>query len=233
MAGKLLIVEDDDRVRTALRVAMEDEGYDVAESPDAVTALRDPDQCPPDVILVDLTPDGADGFARIRHILRHHDAPIMAVSARADTHDIVAALEAGADDYVSKPFELKEITARLRALRRRARTRAHTAGKVLLDAHPRHPLVLSPHSGTVRRGDQDLHLTLTEYRLLCELAASPGQALSRRTLLERLGDYRYPGDDRVIDVHIHRLRTKIEKDPGHPRIVVTVRGLGYRLEAPA
>lgn len=229
---KLLIVEDDDRVRTALRLALEDEGYDVAESANAEGALTDLRQCPPDVMLVDLMLGGMDGFTCIRQVRRDHDVPIIVLSALADSHDIVAALEAGADDYVSKPFEIKEVTARLRALRRRARTgrQPDSVQDVVLDAHPREPLVLSPGSATVRRGQRDLHLTLTEYRLLCELANVPGRVVSRRALLERVWERGFFGDDRIIDVHVRRLRTKIERDPANPRIVVTVRGFGYRLD---
>lgn len=233
VAAKLLIVEDDDRVRTALRLALEDEGYDVAEAPDAETALaalrRDG---PPDVMVVDLMLGELDGFSCIRQVRFDHDMPIIVVSARDDTHDIVAALEAGADDYVTKPFEIKEITARLRALRRRAGTGVpqEVPRDVLLDADPRAPLVLSPSGGTVRRGERDLHLTLTEFRLLCELAGEPSRVLSRQVLLERVWDRGFFGDDRIVDVHVRRLRTKIEQDPSDPRIVVTVRGLGYRLD---
>ena len=239
MAARLLIVEDDDRVRAALRLAMEDEGYEVAESSSAEAALEDLNRCSPDVMLVDLMLGGMDGFTYIRHVRRDQDVPIIVVSARVDTDDIVTALEAGADDYVTKPFEIKEITARLRALRRRTRLPGATDGAqelgqdIALEADTVEPLVLSPGSGTVRRGDRDLHPTLTEYRLLCELANTPGQVLSRRELLERVWERGYFGDDRIVDVHIRRLRTKIETDPAHPRVVVTVRGHGYRLDVHA
>ncbi|NRN70630.1 Two-component system response regulator [Kibdelosporangium sp. 4NS15] len=233
MGAKLLVVEDDDRVRAALRLALEDEGYDVAEAPDAESALAGLRRHgPPDVMIVDLMLGEMDGFSCIRQVRYDHDVPIIVVSARDDTHDIVAALEAGADDYVTKPFQIKEITARLRALRRRARTPGPQEPRdMLLDADPQRPLVLSPAGGTVRRGDQELHLTLTEFRLLCELASEPGRVLSRSSLLERVWDRGFFGDDRIVDVHIRRLRTKIERDPSDPRIVVTVRGLGYRLDA--
>lgn len=229
----MLLVEDDDRIRAVLRLALEDEGYDVLEAADAENALdrllRDG---PPDLMIVDLMLGEVDGFTCIREVRRHHDIPIIVVSAREDTHDVVAALESGADDYVTKPFEVKEITARLRALRRRASTPKGTAASVdlLLDADPAAPLVLSPGSGIVRRGGDELHLTLTEFRLLCELAAESGLVLSRSVLLDRIWDRGFFGDERIVDVHIRRLRTKIERDPAAPRIVVTVRGLGYRLD---
>jgi DNA-binding response OmpR family regulator len=232
---RLLVVEDDDSIRTALRWALEDEGYAVAEAVNGEDACRYVAESAPDLMLVDLMLGAVDGFAVIREVRRNHDLPIIVVSARADTHDIVAALEAGADDYVTKPFQVKEITARLRALRRRAGgTATRDDGRaapreVVLDSEPP-ALVLREERGTVHRGDEQLPLTLTEFRLLCELAASPGRVLSRQDLLARVWEHGFFGDERIVDVHIRRLRTKVERDPGAPRIVVTVRGLGYRLD---
>ncbi|RFU21345.1 response regulator transcription factor [Geodermatophilus marinus] len=232
---RLLVVEDDDPIRTALRWALEDEGYDVAEAATGEDAIAQVAVAAPDVMVVDLMLGSTDGFAVIREVRREHDLPIIVVSARADTHDIVAALEAGADDYVTKPFQVKEITARLRALRRRARAGGGAApdvppDEVVLDAHPAAPLVLREQRGTVHRGDEQVPLTLTEFRLLCELAAAPGRVFSRQALLERVWEHGFFGDERIVDVHIRRLRTKVELDPGSPRLVVTVRGLGYRLD---
>ncbi|WP_156757082.1 response regulator transcription factor [Actinokineospora pegani] len=231
MGSRLLIVEDDDRVRTALRLALEDEGYTVDEAPsgeaalDLLAARGDPD-----LMVVDLMLGEMDGFTCIRRVRAGSNVPIIVVSARVDTHDVVAALEAGADDYVTKPFQIKEITARLRALRRRASASPPDAPeeKVLRSGDPR--LVLSAAAGSVHRGDEQVHLTLTEFRLLCELAEHPGRVLSRPALLERVWDRGFFGDERIVDVHIRRLRTKIERDPSAPEIVVTVRGLGYRLD---
>ncbi|MFI7674181.1 response regulator [Actinophytocola sp. NPDC049390] len=233
MGARLLIVEDDDRVRAALRLALEDEDYAVTEAADAETALSELRRSgAPDVMIVDLMLCEMDGFACIREVRREHDVPIIVVSARDDTHDVVAALEVGADDYVTKPFEVKEITARLRALRRRSGgTQQDTQEEILLDADPTAQLVLLPNAGRVRRGPDDVHLTLTEFRLLCELTSEPGRVLSRRTLLEKVWDRGFFGDERIVDVHIRRLRTKIEKDPSDPRIVNTVRGLGYRFDS--
>ncbi|RDI64650.1 response regulator transcription factor [Nocardia pseudobrasiliensis] len=233
MSASLMIVEDGERVRWALRLAMEGEGYSVAEAEKAEAALRHlRDHGAPDVMIVDLMLGGMDGFSCIREVRRDHDVPIIVVSARDDTHDVVAALEAGADDYVRKPFQVKEITARMRALRRRARPTAREtvdqADVVVLDAEQ--GLVLSPGGGRVYRGAEELHLTLTEFRLLCELADTPGWVLSRSVLLQKIWDQGFFGDERIVDVHVRRLRTKIERDPSDPRIVVTVRGLGYRLD---
>jgi DNA-binding response OmpR family regulator len=231
---RLLLVDDDDHIRTSLRWALEDEGYDVDEAVSGEDACRQVDVAPPDLMLVDLMLGRMDGFGVVREVRRAHDLPIIVVSARADTHDIVAALEAGADDYVTKPFQVKEITARLRALRRRAATGGPTGEErpreVVLDRHPAGPLVLREERGSVHRGADQLPLTVTEFRLLCELAVTPGRVLSRRELLERVWQHGFFGDERIVDVHIRRLRTKVELDPSAPRLVVTVRGLGYRLD---
>jgi DNA-binding response OmpR family regulator len=234
VSPRLLLVEDDDSIRTPLRWALEDEGYTVDEAVSGEQGCALVDTAPPDVILLDLMLGRMDGFGVIRHVRRRHDLPIIVVSARADTHDIVAALEAGADDYVTKPFHVKEITARLRALRRRSgasRPEADTGPEeVVLDRHEPAPLVLRPHGGTVHRGGEQVALTVTEFRLLCELASVPGRVLNRQDLLERVWQHGYFGDERIVDVHIRRLRTKVELDPGAPRLVLTVRGLGYRLD---
>ena len=142
-------------------------------------------------------------------------------------------MEAGADDYVTKPFHIREITARIRALRRRVGSTADDGVyhlNVVIDSHGGLPLVLSPKSGTIRRGDDELHLTLTEFRVLSELARVPVASSARRALLETVWDHGFFGDERIVDVHVRRLRTKIELDPAKPRLVITVRGLGYRLD---
>ena len=231
-----MVVEDDDGIRTALRLALLDEGYDVVAVPSAEQALAVLRSTEVDLMLVDLMLGGMDGYTFIRTARASHDVPVIVLSARNDTHDIVAALEAGADDYVTKPFELKEVTARLRALRRRGprvgastpdRPPEHIAGR-LLDA--RTDLMLDETAGRVTRGDQDVQLTVTEYRLLCELASPPGRVLSRAALLRSVWDRGFFGDERIVDVHVRRLRTKVEQDPSEPSLVVTVRGLGYRLD---
>lgn len=234
MPATLLILEDDDGIRTALRMAMEDEGYRVLDVAQAEDALRLVSEETVDLMLVDLMLGGMDGYTFIRRARPASDAPIIVVSARDDTVDIVAALEAGADDYVTKPFVVKEVSARLKALLRRGRVSpptqdTHPPDVVVLDAgHP--PLVLDMGAGTVRRDSEQIHLTVTEYRLLCELASPPGRVRSRQSLLDAVWDKGFFGDERIVDVHIRRLRTKVEKDPSDPKVVVTVRGLGYRLD---
>ena len=225
MGTRILAVEDDERIRTAVRMALEDEGWEVEEAASGEDAIKVFDAAPTDVVLIDLMLPGIDGFELCRSIRRASDVPIVMVTARTDTHDVVAGLEAGADDYVTKPFQPKELSARIRALLRRARPTPGTAHLRFGD------LEVIPAEGVVRRDGDEVHLTKTEFRLLCELASTPGRVFSREQLLERVWGYDYFGDGRLVDVHVRRLRTKVEGDPANPRHVVTVRGLGYKLQA--
>ncbi|MCI3950292.1 MAG: putative OmpR family two-component response regulator [Acidimicrobiales bacterium] len=225
MGTSILAVEDDERIRTAVRLALEDEGWDVEEAESGERALEVFGGGPFDVVLIDLMLPGIDGFELCRSVRRNSDVPIIMVTARTDTHDVVAGLEAGADDYLTKPFEPKELSARIRALLRRVRPSSpgHTHLKF-------GDLEVIPDEGVVRKEGVEVHLTKTEFRLLVELASSPGRVHSREHLLEKVWGYDYFGDGRLVDVHVRRLRTKVEADPAMPRHVVTVRGLGYKLQ---
>ncbi|MFL6204527.1 MAG: response regulator [Acidimicrobiales bacterium] len=225
MSTRILAVEDDERIRTAVRLALEDEGWEVAEAATGEDALQHFQNQPSDVVLIDIMLPGIDGFEVCRSIRRSSDVPIVMVTARADTHDVVAGLEAGADDYLTKPFAPKELSARIRALLRRARTSEVSSPHLRFG-----DLEIVPDEGVVRRNGRDVHLTKTEFRVLVELAQSPGRVFSREVLLERIWGYGYFGDGRLVDVHVRRLRTKVEADPANPRHVVTVRGLGYKLQ---
>jgi len=225
MGTRILTVEDDERIRTAVRLALEDEGWEVEEADTGEEALQAFTRQPSDVVLIDIMLPGIDGFDVCRSIRRVSDVPIVMVTARADTHDVVAGLEAGADDYLTKPFAPKELSARIRALLRRART---------IDLAPTHlrfgDLEIIPEEGIVLRDNAEVHLTKTEFRLLVELASAPGRVFSRESLLERVWGYGYFGDGRLVDVHVRRLRMKVELDPANPRHVMTIRGLGYKLQ---
>jgi two-component system response regulator RegX3 len=222
--ASVLVIEDDDRIRLSLLLALEDEGYAVQGAATAEEGLALQLAQPADTVLVDLMLPGLDGFECIRELRRHDDVPVVVVSARSDTHDIVAGLEAGADDYLVKPVAIKELCARLRALRRRTRATGPAAPTLVFG-----DLRVRPLAGEVTRRGEPVALTRTEFRLLCELAEHAGLVLSRQQLLERVWEYKY-GDERLVDVHVGRLRAKIEDEPGNPRHLVTVRGLGYKLQ---
>ena len=225
MTTRVLTVEDDERIRTALRLALEDEGWEVDEVSSGEEALAAFDRVPADVVLVDIMLPGIDGFDICRAIRKSSDVPIVMITARSDTHDVVAGLEAGADDYLTKPFAPKELSARIRALLRRARSSDDGGSEIVFN-----DLQILPDEGVVRVSGTEAYLTKTEFRLLVELASSPGRIFSREVLLERVWGLGYFGDGRLVDVHVRRLRTKIEPDPANPRHVVTVRGLGYKLQ---
>ncbi|MFW2382109.1 MAG: response regulator [Acidimicrobiales bacterium] len=226
MGTHILTVEDDERIRQAVKLALEEEGWDVTEAGTGESAMDSFTESPPDVVLIDINLPGMDGFEVCRQLRRESDVPIIMVTARADTHDVVAGLEAGADDYMTKPFAPKELSARIRAMLRRSRN----AEQGNMQRVKVGELEISPEEGMVTQGDTEVHLTKTEFKLLCELASQPGKVFSREVLLERVWGYDYFGDGRLVDVHIRRLRTKVEPDAASPRYVVTARGLGYKLQ---
>ncbi len=220
---RILIVEDDDHIRTALKLMFEGEGFDVDDAPTGELGVALFSRMTSDVAIVDVMLPGMTGFQTCEAIRSSSDVPIVIVSARDETADVVLGLESGADDYVTKPFVPEELLARVRAhLRRRPdkSTNAFQLGE----------LRVIPDEGIVRRLDgEELHLTSTEFRLLTDLAAANGRVLSREDLLEHVWGYDYFGDSRLVDVHIRRLRMKIEPDPANPTYLVTVRGTGYKL----
>ncbi len=226
MNVRVLTVEDDERIRQSVKLALEDEGWEVEEAANGEDAIAIFNRAPTDVVLIDIMLPGIDGFELCRNLRRSSDVPIVMVTARIDTHDVVAGLEAGADDYLTKPFAPKELSARIRALLRRARPSTPGHSRLVFG-----DLEIIPDEGKVMLADKELALTKTEFRLLCELAADPGGVFSRESLLDKVWEYGYFGDGRLVDVHIRRLRMKVETDPANPRHVVTVRGLGYRLQS--
>jgi DNA-binding response OmpR family regulator len=228
---RILAVEDDDRIRTTMRLALEDEGYAVSEAESGERALRTFADVPIDLALVDLMLPDLNGFEVVRALRQaSHLLPIVIVTARSDSHDVVAGLEAGADDYVRKPFELKELAARIRALLRRVGDETQSGAPAPAGSVQFGTIELRAESGTVTRAGTPVQLTRTEFKLLCELAENAGIVLSRDQLLERVWGYDYFGDARLVDAHVRRLRTKIEPDPSNPELIVTVRGLGYKLD---
>ncbi|GAB1511009.1 response regulator transcription factor [Actinophytocola sp. KF-1] len=225
----LLLVEDDARIREALRLALADEGYRVIEAGtgEQALALLAAGGAEPDVVLLDLMLPGMDGLVACARIREHGDLPVIMVTARTGAHEVIAGLEAGADDYVTKPVDAGELSARIRALLRRVRSGAD--GPSVLEVGD---LSLRIAEGRVVRGGEEVPLTKTEFRLLCTLAMARGAVVTREQLLERVWEYGYFGDTRLLDVHVLRLRRKIEPDPGRPTLVLTVRGVGYRVGTP-
>jgi DNA-binding response OmpR family regulator len=223
----LLFIEDDDQIRLALRLALEDEGYEVTEAADGragldVFAVREPD-----LVLLDLRLPDMSGFDVCRQLRSSSLVPIIIVTAQMDTHDLVAGLEAGADDYVTKPVVPKELAARIRAHLRRVQL--HTEVTPTLAATVMGDVELRREQGVVLKAGRELSLTKTEFNLLCEFADHPNIVLSRDQLLERVWGYEYLGDSRLVDAHVRRLRVKVEDQPDDPKLILTVRGLGYRL----
>lgn len=233
MALKTLVVEDDDRIRAALELALGEEGYAVVGAADVAEGLQAFEQERPDVLLVDVMLGASDGRDLVRQVRTRSQVPIIIISARGDTTDVIAGLEAGADDYVVKPIVVKELAARIRAVRRRdaAPARAEGPGDVVTLSTVPAVVTFSGSGGWLRRDGDEVPLTAMEFRLLHELVTHRGQMLSRSQLLRRVWGYEHAGDDRLVDVTVRRLRLKLESDPSNPLMLVTVRGLGYRLQS--
>ena len=225
--NSLLFIEDDDQIRLALRLVLEDEGYDVREAADGRLGLAAFHALEPDLVLLDIRLPDMSGFDVCRALRAMSIVPIVMVTAQTDTQDMVTGLEAGADDYVTKPVVPKELAARVRAHLRRAQLQNFSSGgfssEILGD------IDLRREQGLVFKNGQEISLTKTEFNLLCEFADHPNVVLSRDQLLERVWGYDYLGDSRLVDAHVRRLRVKIEDQPDEPKLILTVRGIGYRL----
>jgi DNA-binding response OmpR family regulator len=224
--ASILLVEDDASVREAVAMAVEGDGHRVETASSGEEALHRWRKSHPDLILLDVMLPGTDGFDVCRSVRGDDHVPIIMLTARTDPVDIVVGLESGADDYITKPFETRVLLARVKAVLRR---------------HDRDPadrlvrygdLVLDPRGMVVTKGGAEVALTPTELRLLLELGRHPAQVLSRVQLLERVWDYNYLGDSRLVDVCVQRVRAKVEDDPTRPRLIQTVRGVGYKLVPP-
>jgi DNA-binding response OmpR family regulator len=224
----ILLVEDDPTLSDTLRYNLEREGYTVLAAGDGVQALERARRDQPDLVILDIMLPRLDGFSVCRILRQESDIPILMLTARQDEVDRIAGLELGADDYVSKPFSLGELLARVRAIMRRS-DRQPIGSREVLDAGA---LRVDTGSRRAWRESQELNLSQKEFDLLTCLIRNRGMALSRDVLLERVWGYDFLGDSRTVDVHIRWLREKVEPDPGRPIYIQTVRGVGYRFEAP-
>ncbi len=223
MDARILVVEDDPSLRELTERGLRGAGFDVATAATGDAGLARFRTDSPDLVVLDVMLPGLDGLEVCQAIRAASAVPVVMLTARSDTIDVVVGLEAGADDYVTKPFEMPELVARVRAALRRA-TRSERSDDVLLIGSVR--VDVTAH--TVERGDEGIELTPTEFRLLVELGRHAGNVLSREQLLDRVWGYDYLGDSRLVDATVQRLRAKIETEPARPQVIETVRGVGYR-----
>jgi two-component system response regulator MtrA len=224
--SRVLVVDDDAALAEMLSIVLRNEGFEpiwCAHGDKAFGAFRD---AKPDLVLLDLMLPGRDGVDVCRDIRAESGVPIVMLTAKSDTIDVVAGLEAGADDYVSKPFKAKELIARIRTRLRRTPEDSDVETLHIGD------LSISVDGHSVKRNGVPIQLTPLEFDLLLALARRPWQVFSREVLLEQVWGYRHAADTRLVNVHVQRLRSKIERDPEHPEIVVTVRGIGYKAGDP-
>ncbi|MCU1678927.1 MAG: response regulator receiver protein [Frankiales bacterium] len=223
--GRVLVVDDDAALAEMLGIVLRSEGFEPAFVADGDSAMDVFRSFKPDLVLLDIMLPGADGMEVCRRIRAESGVPIVMLTAKTDTIDVVVGLESGADDYILKPFKPKELVARVRARLRSTNEPSPdvlTIGDVSID--------LSGHG--VTRAGEALSLTPLEFDLLVALARKPRQVFSREKLLEEVWGYRHAGDTRLVNVHVQRLRSKIERDPERPEVVLTIRGVGYKAGPP-
>ena len=227
MSSRILVVDDDLALAEMIGIVLQNEGFRVVFCGDGSQALAQFQEHHPDLVLLDVMLPGMDGFDVCRAIRHVSDVPIVMLTARSDTSDVVTGLEAGADDYVPKPFKPKELVARVRARLRGRDDNQADEGLTLQD------LSIDVAGHVVQRDGHVIALTPLEFDLLVPLARAPWKVFSREELLEQVWGYRHAADTRLVNVHVQRLRSKIERDPEKPELVVTVRGVGYRAGAGA
>ena len=231
LSKSVLVVEDEENLLQAVKYNLDAEGYRVYTAGDGASGFDLARQVKPDLVILDLMLPGLDGLDVCRAIRRESDVPILMLTARGEEIDRVVGLELGADDYVTKPFSMRELLARVRALLRRPRGPAvDSDGPPTNEVLRSGDLEIDLTAHAVRRGGAPLDMKPREYELLVMFAANPGRAFSRSVLLDRLWATDFVGDDRTVDVHVRWLRQKIEDDSSNPKRIMTIRGLGYRFD---
>lgn len=225
MKPKILVVDDDTALAEMLGIVLRNEGFDPAFVADGARAISAYRELKPDLILLDLMLPGMNGIDVCRAIRAESGVPIVMLTAKADTVDVVLGLESGADDYMVKPFKPKELVARIRT--RLRRVEPDEAEELQIAG-----LTIDVPGHRVTRDGEQIALTPLEFDLLVALARKPRQVFTRELLLEQVWGYRHAADTRLVNVHVQRLRSKIERDPEHPQIVLTVRGVGYKAGPP-
>jgi DNA-binding response OmpR family regulator len=227
---RILVVDDEDMIRRAVRITCETEGYTVAEANSGDSALVQLAAFSPDIVLLDLVLPDKTGFEVCREIRRTSRVPILILSAKSDEIDVVVGLEIGADDYILKPFRPRELLARIAShLRKASEAREEAApdeGRMVFRG-----LIIDVGERRAYRDGAEVDLTHTEFDLVAHLAAHPGKALSRDSILKAVWGYEHPVETRVIDVHVRNVRRKLEADPSHPFYILAVPGIGYRFTA--
>ncbi|GLI26058.1 DNA-binding response regulator [Agromyces rhizosphaerae] len=224
MSARVLVVDDDQALAEMIGIVLRTEGFEPFFCADGTSALDEFRQVRPDLVLLDLMLPGVDGIEVCSRIRAESGTPIIMLTAKSDTADVVKGLESGADDYMVKPFNPKELIARIR-------TRLRPVGDGEADLLRVGDLTVDAAAHEVRRGDELIALTPLEFDLLLTLASKPQQVFTREMLLEQVWGYHYKADTRLVNVHVQRLRAKVEFDPDNPSIVMTVRGVGYRAGA--
>jgi two-component system response regulator MtrA len=224
--ARILVVDDDTALAEMIGIVLRTEGFEPSFCDDGAAALDAFRSVRPDLVLLDLMLPGMNGIEVCARIREESGVPIIMLTAKSDTTDVVKGLESGADDYVVKPFNPKELVARIR-------TRLRPASESASGSLQVGDLTLDVAGHEVRRGASKISLTPLEFELLLALALKPQQVFTREMLLEQVWGYHYKADTRLVNVHVQRLRAKVEEDPDNPRIVMTVRGVGYRAGSPS
>jgi len=223
---KILVIDDEESILNVVQAYLQAESYEVHLARDGEQGLSAFRRYKPDLVILDIMLPKMDGLEVLQHIRRESETYVMMLTAKSEETDRIVGLTVGADDYLTKPFSPRELVARVKAILRRDRTTAQSEGEILTFTHIR----IDTRRYKLWRDDEEIELTSLEFNLLKTLASYPEMVLNREQLLQKVWGYDFYGDERVVDVHIGRIRQKLESDPANPQFVLTVRGIGYKFE---